>query len=154
VHGLSELFEPASFVLCDAKGFPMSESYTHPVRTQAPISRRDLRIELDRLDGGVTVIRVNGEIDMASAPEVRRSIEEATPQGGRLVLDFGEVAFLASAGLSVLIELARSAPERGVSWGVVATGRPVLRPLEAVGLLTIMPLHPTVEDAVAALSEQ
>jgi anti-anti-sigma factor len=130
------------------------EPSTHSVRTQAPISYRNLRIGLDRRDGGVTVIRVNGEIDMASAPEVRRSIEEATAHGGRLVLDFGGVAFLASAGLSILVELARSAPERGVSWGIVATGRPVLRPLEAVGLLSIMPLHPTVEDAVAALSEQ
>jgi anti-anti-sigma factor len=128
-----------------------TESFTHSVQTQAPISCRNLRIDLDRLDGGVTVIRVNGEIDMTSAPEVHRSIEEATTQGGRLVLDFDEVAFLASAGLSVLVELARSAPERGVSWGVVATGRPVLRPLEAVGLLSIIPLHPTVEDAVAAV---
>ena len=111
-----------------------------------------LRTELERLDGGITVIRVAGEIDMRSAPELRQQVEQAVHHGGHLVLDLERVEFLASAGLSILVELARNAPERGMSWGIVATNRVVLRPLEAVGLLTIMPVHPTVESAVAAIS--
>jgi anti-anti-sigma factor len=129
-----------------------AEPSIRSIPAHATPSSTILRTELERLDGGITVIRVAGEIDMRSAPELRQQVEQAVPPGGHLVLDLEKVEFLASAGLSILVELARNAPERGMSWGIVATNRVVLRPLEAVGLLTIMPVHPTVECAVAAIS--
>jgi anti-sigma B factor antagonist len=112
----------------------------------------DLAITLGHSEDGVPVLRVSGEIDMRTAPALRLEVEQAIARRPMLILDLTGVEFLASAGLSILIELARRAPETGLRWGAVATGRAVLRPLEAVGLLTVIPVYPTVSDAVAAVN--
>jgi anti-sigma B factor antagonist len=112
----------------------------------------DLVITVELGDGGAAVLRVTGEIDMRTAPELRRHVTEAVTTGNALVIDLEKVEFLASAGLSILVELAREASDTGLRWAVVATGRAVLRPIEAVGLLSIVPTHPTVADAVAAVN--
>jgi anti-sigma B factor antagonist len=112
----------------------------------------DLAITLETTAQGVPVLRVAGEIDMRTAPMLRLEVEQAIARRPILVLDLTDVEFLASAGLSILIELARRAPETGLRWGAVATGRAVLRPLEAVGLLSVIPVYPTVTDAVAAVN--
>jgi anti-anti-sigma factor len=112
----------------------------------------DLAITLERTEAGIPVLQVAGEVDMRTAPDLRLRVDEATATGNLLVLDLTDVDFLASAGLSILVELARRASETGLRWGVVATGRAVLRPLEAVGLLTVIPVYPAVSDAAAAVN--
>jgi anti-anti-sigma factor len=112
----------------------------------------DLAITLDKTEAGIPVLQVAGEVDMRTAPGLRLRVDEAIASGNSLVLDLTNVDFLASAGLSILVELARRAPETGLRWGVVATGRAVLRPLEAVGLLSVVPLYAAVSDAVAAVN--
>jgi anti-anti-sigma factor len=111
-----------------------------------------LDIDVEQIDGGIAVLRVTGEIDMCTAPELLSQLEEAASATQGLVLDLEKVQFLASAGLSILVELARDAPDNGLRWGLVATGRAVLRPLEAVGVLPFIPVYPTVADAVAAMN--
>jgi anti-anti-sigma factor len=112
----------------------------------------DLDIDVEQIDGGIAVLRVTGEIDMCTAPELLSQLEETASATQGLVLDLEKVQFLASAGLSILVELARDAPDNGLRWGLVATGRAVLRPLEAVGVLPFIPVYPTVADAVAAMN--
>jgi len=112
----------------------------------------DLAITLGHTEEGVPVLRVSGEVDMRTAPDLRLEVDQAITRRPMLVLDLTGVEFLASEGLSILVELARRAPETGLRWGAVATGRAVLRPLEAVGLLSVIPVYPTVTDAVAAVN--
>jgi anti-anti-sigma factor len=112
----------------------------------------DLAITLGHTAEGVPVLRVTGEVDMRTAPALRLEVDRAIARRPMLVLDLTGVEFLASAGLSILIELTRRAPETGLRWGAVATGRAVLRPLEAVGMLSVIPVYPTVTDAVAAVN--
>lgn len=50
--------------------------------------------------------RVTGDVDLASAPEVGRLLENAA-SGGRLLLDLSDVAYLDSAGARMLVELGR-----------------------------------------------
>jgi len=90
---------------------------------------------------------------MRTAPELRDRVTEAAGTAAGLVINLENVEFLASAGLSILVELARNAPVTGMKWGVVATGRAVLRPLEAVGLLPLVPVYATAEAALAAVQK-
>lgn len=50
------------------------------------------------------VVTVTGEIDMATAPELREVIAAADPRSGRLVVDLSEVTFIDSAGVAVLFD--------------------------------------------------
>jgi anti-anti-sigma factor len=82
---------------------------------------------------GEATIKLSGELDAAAAPQFREVIEkvaEAKPQ--RLVLLMGELEFMASAGLRVLI-FARQKMGAGVSLYVIGSRGPVLSTLTMSG---------------------
>jgi anti-sigma B factor antagonist len=67
---------------------------------------------------GILQVAVAGDLDMASAPVMRRFLDErldAVAPGTALVLDLSRVVFLSAAGLRELVGLARAAGERGVA---------------------------------------
>jgi anti-anti-sigma factor len=79
------------------------------------------------------IIKLSGELDASTAPQFRDAIEkvaEAKPK--RLVLFMGELEFMASAGLRVLI-FARQKMGAGVSLYVIGSHGPVLNTLTMSG---------------------
>jgi anti-sigma B factor antagonist len=63
----------------------------------------DLELELTSADLG-TVITVRGEVDMATAPQLRDLLKQLIDAGSqRIVLDCRALAFLDSSGIGVLI---------------------------------------------------
>jgi len=82
---------------------------------------------------GEATITLSGELDAATAPQFKEAIEkvaEAKPQ--RLVLLMGDLQFMASAGLRVLI-FARQKMGAGVALYVVGSHGPVLNTLKMSG---------------------
>lgn len=66
------------------------------------------------VSGDPTVIHPSGEVDMATAPELRQHVEVALRRGrGPVVVDCGAVTFLDAAGLAVLVRFANLAGSRG-----------------------------------------
>ena len=61
---------------------------------------------------GERVIRLRGELDIESAPDLERVLLRSRPAGQRVVLDLAELKFMDSTGLRVLLR-ARVAAEEG-----------------------------------------
>ncbi|HEY2518848.1 MAG TPA: STAS domain-containing protein [Streptosporangiaceae bacterium] len=78
------------------------------------------------------MLAVRGEIDMASAGEFRRALDD-TPDQGRLVLDLTGVEYLDSAGVKVLYDHLGRHPEVVVNSGAV-----ILRVLAITGLRDLL----------------
>jgi anti-sigma B factor antagonist len=96
---------------------------------------------------GVAVLHAAGEIDLLTATALGERLREHQVPGNRmLVLDLTEVDFLGSSGLAEIVSAAQGSPRLVL----VATSRAVLRPLEATGLLTMLTVYDTVDEAVAA----
>ncbi len=88
-------------------------------------------------DGTVTV-SVAGEVDTFTAPPLRSALNaELERRPPELVLDLRGVRFLGSAGLVVLVETKKSAGARDIVLRLIATTRPVTRPLEVTGLVAM-----------------
>jgi anti-sigma B factor antagonist len=63
----------------------------------------DLELERSATDAAV-VIAVRGEIDMATAAQLRDLLDQLVDEGSRhIVLDCRELAFLDSSGIGVLV---------------------------------------------------
>ena len=63
----------------------------------------DLELEWAEADAGA-LITVRGEIDMATAPQLRDVLDQLIDAGScRIVLDCRELAFLDSSGIGVLV---------------------------------------------------
>jgi len=80
-----------------------------------------------------TVLRLTGELDLATAPDVLAAVEAATTDGGpsRLVLDMSGVSFIDSTGVRTLLEANRVA---GNDLSLLAPSPAVTRVLELTEL--------------------
>ena len=81
---------------------------------------------------GAGVLKVDGDIDMAAGPILRKALLEQEEQGA-IVLDLTGVSFIDSSGLRTLLDAARRAEERGDSLTLRSAGPEVRRLLEITG---------------------
>ena len=103
--------------------------------------------------GDVTVVRVAGELDKLAIDQARSGLDRLVA-AGKLVVDLDEVTFIDSAGLHALFGLARLAGSSGARVALaVADTSPTARVIGLVHLADVVPVHPTVEDAVSALRQ-
>ncbi|MBK1786282.1 STAS domain-containing protein [Prauserella cavernicola] len=102
--------------------------------------------------GTTLVVRVTGDVDLASSATLERHLTDVVTTAHPpepLVLDLSAVGFLGSCGLSLLLRLHQAAESRGTHLRIVAGHRAVTRPVELLGLQHTLRLHPTVEAALA-----
>ena len=103
--------------------------------------------------GRTKVIRVSGEIDALTAPELDAAIEASlTETPAAVVVDLSDVKFLASAGIAVLAA-ARERSDGRFGFGVVADGPATSRPLRLVGLADHIGLYATLDQALANVGD-
>jgi len=104
----------------------------------------------------VYVVRVAGEVDMAHEEELRTELRAAVAADSEgIVVDLTECEFIDSTGIRALL-LSREAQEsEGDRDGlaVAASTEQILRILSVMGVDKVIPIHPTVEEAAAALSD-
>ncbi|NLU82493.1 STAS domain-containing protein [Rhodococcus sp. HNM0569] len=99
----------------------------------------------------ILVMSVVGDIDLVTAAQLSDSVTAAVQNGpAGLVVDLSAVNFLASAGMSVLIDAAQHSDRSRIPYAVVARGAATARPMALVGLDAKFPVFGTVEDAVDA----
>ncbi|MGA6161564.1 STAS domain-containing protein [Amycolatopsis magusensis] len=115
-----------------------------------PLAHDDpsLRTAVERI-GAVTVVAVAGELDMATAPELKetlRGVLEDEPEA--VVIDLTAVPFLGSSGLAVLTGFQQRAEPAGVR--LVADQHAVLHPLRLTRLDRVFPIFGTRSEAVRA----
>ncbi|HWO61861.1 MAG TPA: STAS domain-containing protein [Umezawaea sp.] len=101
---------------------------------------------------GATVLSCSGEVDITSVAALRAKVDESlASRPPALVIDLLEVRFFGSSGISALVAAQEHANRVGVPLGVVAAGRPVLRPLEATTVDRVLTMFTSVDAAVAAM---
>lgn len=85
-----------------------------------------------RLQSGVTVLRLDGELDLASAPELSAAVRQAFGGATRpVVLDMAAVGFIDSTGVRTLLEAQHVA---GQDLVLMAPSGPVTRVLDLTRL--------------------
>jgi anti-sigma B factor antagonist len=101
----------------------------------------------ERLGGDVPVIAVSGEIDVATAPQLRESLQGVIAEGRTtIVLDLLGVTFLDSTALGVLVGALKRCRESGGDLHVVVADPRILKIFEITGLTNVF----TIVDSVAA----
>ncbi|MFF5255404.1 STAS domain-containing protein [Streptomyces leeuwenhoekii] len=102
---------------------------------------------------GFAVATVAGEVDMHTALTLHSQALEIVERGHpRLVLDLAQVGFCDSAGLSALIRIWHAAQAAGGSLGLAAVPDRLMRMLSMTGVDSLLAVHATAAEAVAAMS--
>jgi len=105
-------------------------------------------IEEVRSDG-VPVVRVTGEIDVATAPALREHLTTHESAGAPVVVvDLTDVTFVDSTALGVLVGAYRRLGDAGSTLRLVVTEARILKVLEITDLMSVFPVFATVDEAV------
>jgi anti-sigma B factor antagonist len=84
------------------------------------------------------VVAASGELDMSSAPDLKAAIRAATERGATtLVVDLGDVTFIDSTAIGVLLAARERLRQSGGALELVCAEPNVLRVLEIVGMETV-----------------
>ena len=105
-----------------------------------------------RTEGSVSVLELNGDLDVSSAPTLQTALQQLMDDGRQLVvLDLGAVPFMDSSGLGVLV----AANRRLIAAGgqiALASAAPALRKVfQLTRTNRLFKLYDAVSDAVAEI---
>ena len=98
-----------------------------------------------------TVVRVHGEVDVYTAPQLRERLDQEIDAGRHdLVVDLSGVSFMDSTGLGVLVGRLKLIRVNDGSLRLVCAHDRVLKVFVITGLDKVFEIFPTVDEALAA----
>ncbi|MGW0335581.1 STAS domain-containing protein [Streptomyces sp. NPDC003011] len=99
---------------------------------------------------GVHVLALAGEIDYTTAGIFHQALTAQDGSARFTVVDFGDVTFMDSSGINVLVAANNAARTRGGWLRLADVPTPVLDVLHIVGLDDVIPLYSTPNHALTA----
>jgi anti-sigma B factor antagonist len=99
----------------------------------------------------VKLLRISGDIDGKTAPEVQEMILANLEPGGRMLIDMGGVGFMSSAGLRVLLTTYRRSSQSQARIVLVGIREEIQETMSATGFLGFFTIYETVESGLEAL---
>ena len=113
-------------------------------------------VEAKELDGGVTMLTIRGELDMNTAPELERSLDDATSADSPAILiDLSACEFIDSTGVALIVRawqrVDRDAGEGSGRLVLCCPNSQVRRLLDITGVETSISMHDSLDDARADL---
>ena len=111
---------------------------------------QDFQIE-EHSSGDTPVISVSGEIDVATAPQLRECLHQVVAAGNAtVVVDLLGVSFLDSTALGVLVGALKRCREQGGDLHVVIADPRILKIFEITGLTNVFTIADSLQAAGAA----
>ncbi|HEX8156077.1 MAG TPA: STAS domain-containing protein [Solirubrobacteraceae bacterium] len=110
-----------------------------------------LRIELSERDG-TQIVALFRELDLRAADELQAVLDRACAgENARVCLDLSGLQFIDSTGLAIVIRSHQATVAAGGAFAVVCAAGTVRRTLEMTGLMTMLNVAETVDEALQAL---
>ena len=110
-----------------------------------------MKISTDR-DNGALIATVEGRVDSSNALEFHEALEAAiSPEDERMVLDCAGISYVSSAGLRVVLLLAKTLQKQNAKMGVCSLSDSIREIFEISGFDRIIPVFVSKADALAKL---
>jgi anti-sigma B factor antagonist len=113
------------------------------------------KVDIESLGDGVAGVAVSGELDQATAGNLREPLMEQINSGSRAVLiDLSSCGFVDSTGLGVIVEAWKTLQERDGDRAALTICCPapeVRRLLEVTGLDQVIMIRESRDEAIAPL---
>ena len=112
-------------------------------------------VEIEHVDGGIRAFSLRGELDHATAPELRGPLEDAIDEGDdSFLIDLSDCSFIDSTGLSVIVHARARVLDRNGNgrFEICCPDPQIRRLLEITGIDRAFGVHQTREEALSALA--
>lgn len=103
-------------------------------------------------DGSVLVLKADGRIDGSNAADFLDSVEATIDRSeSGVILDFANLTYISSAGLRIILLIAKDLKQRNVDFAVCSLSSSVADIFMISGFDQIIDLHESSAAALAAL---
>ena len=103
-----------------------------------------------RQEKNATVVSIKGRMDSISSPEFEKEVSELMAEGQiNLIVDFGELDYISSAGLRSILAVAKKLENKEGKLLLSALKDMVKEVFEITGFAAIIPVYESVESALA-----
>ncbi|MCK5546225.1 MAG: STAS domain-containing protein [Rhodospirillaceae bacterium] len=107
-----------------------------------------MEIEVSEKDG-VSVVALEGEVDLQTSPQLRNKLLECISNKKSLVVEMSGVSYIDSSGVASLVEAFQTARSKNLGFSLAALGDAPLRVLKLARLDGVFTIHETLEDALS-----
>jgi anti-sigma B factor antagonist len=99
----------------------------------------------------VSVMKVRGRVDSETAPELDDALTKLLQDNrNKIVLNLQGVDYMSSAGLRAMVKAYQAAKKSGGDVRLAAVSNPVEVILRTVGLMQMLQMYPTDQEAMAS----
>jgi anti-sigma B factor antagonist len=102
--------------------------------------------------GDTMVITISGDLDIVTSPQLDECLARAEADHSRFILDFGNVTFLDTSALAVIVGHWKKAEASGGTLALAGARYRYTKTLWITGLADKLTLYDTVDDGLAALA--
>jgi len=99
----------------------------------------------------ITIVEIIGDIDGKVAPQIQEQIVAQVNPEGKLILDMGQVGYMSSAGLRMLLSTYRQASAQKATVVVAGLSEMLKETMSATGFIRFFTIYDTVELALENL---
>ena len=97
----------------------------------------------------VTIVAITGNLDSNTSPEAQRELDGVLAGGGRkIAIDFTALDYISSAGLRVLLGVAKQLRASGGALRTFGLNDSVREVFDISGFSTILPVYPAESEAL------
>jgi anti-anti-sigma factor len=111
-----------------------------PSGAAPPRRSEPLTVRVERSGTRTSILSIAGELDLNTIPEVEGPLFRELGSGRVVILDLGQLAFIDSSGIGLLIQAFRSTEGNGQLRTVVAQGSQVDRVFGLAGVNRVLPV--------------
>lgn len=102
-----------------------------------------------------TVLTPPERLDTANSPNVEQEIVSAIDSGAtKVLIDLSDTAFVASAGLRVILKVAKLLRQQNGSLALFGLNDQIAEVFEVSGFISLVNVCPTFEEAAKALATE
>ena len=99
-----------------------------------------------------TILRVEGQLDAPSCPDLVQRCTRVKERGEGLVLNLGKVSFVASSGIGALLSLVEDFRDAGLGFHLAELSVSVTSVIKLLNLDAFLPIVGTEEEALRDLA--
>lgn len=103
-----------------------------------------------RTSNDIHIVAIAGSLDSATAPEAQKALDAVVAGAKKVALDFSQLDYISSAGLRVLLGVAKKLRSSGGTLGMFGLNQSVREVFEISGFSSILSVYPSEAEAVAA----
>lgn len=97
------------------------------------------------------VVKVAGEVDLYSSPELRKAITGTVPKAESLAaVDLSAVTYMDSSGVATLVEGLRESDKKGIAFALIAPSQAVMKVLSLSRLDRVFDIRAELDEVAGA----